>query len=113
MPAPTLRFTAACARRDTVTVVAGEDSDRYVLSAAFVAVTVHVPCDVYESVDPATEQPAVPAVVTANVTAPVPDPPVVVSESVEPTLAEMLDSESADCAIREIVMVVAGEEITE
>ncbi len=43
------------------------------------AVTVHVPTDVYERVVPTTEHPAVPADVTTNVTAPVPDPPVVAS----------------------------------
>jgi hypothetical protein len=47
------------------------------MSAAFVAVTPQVPTDVYERVAPVIEQPAVPAVVTAYVTAPVPVPPVV------------------------------------
>ncbi len=49
------------------------------MSAALVAVTVHVPTLAYERVVPDTEQPAVPALVNANVTAPPPDPPVVAS----------------------------------
>ena len=52
---------------------------------AFVAVTVHVPGVVaFNVVPPEIEQPAVPALVTANVTAPVPDPPDDVSEIEEP-----------------------------
>ena len=43
------------------------------------AVTPQVPTDVYDKVVPAIEHPAVPAVVTAYETEPVPDPPVVES----------------------------------
>jgi hypothetical protein len=49
-----------------------------------VAVTVHVPAAVALNVDPLTEQPAVPADVTAYVTAPVLEPPLVVNETVDP-----------------------------
>jgi hypothetical protein len=42
-----------------------------------VAVTPQVPVVVYERVLPVIEHPAVPTVVTAYVTAPVPDPPAV------------------------------------
>ena len=44
---------------------------------ALVAVTPQVPTFVYDSVVPAIEQPAVPAVVTAKETDPLPEPPVV------------------------------------
>jgi hypothetical protein len=50
---------------ETVMVVAIDDTALYAESAALVAVTVQVPGEVNESVDPATEQPAVPADVTA------------------------------------------------
>ncbi len=49
------------------------------MSAALVAVTPQVPADVYERVEPTTEHPAVPTVVTVYETAPVPEPPVVES----------------------------------
>jgi hypothetical protein len=45
---------------------------------------VQVPTAVALNVDPLTEQPAVPAEVTAYVTAPVLDPPLVVNETVDP-----------------------------
>jgi hypothetical protein len=52
---------------------------------AFVAVTVHVPGEVaFNVVPPVIEQPADPALVTANVTAPVPDPPDDVNETADP-----------------------------
>jgi hypothetical protein len=49
----------------TVIVVALDDTALYRSSAAFVAVTVHEPAEVADNVEPSTEQPAVPAVVTA------------------------------------------------
>jgi hypothetical protein len=52
---------------------------------AFVAVTAHVPGEVAFNVLPLEmEQPADPALVTANVTAPVPEPPDDISEIEEP-----------------------------
>ena len=52
---------------------------------AFVAVTVHVPGEVaFNVMPPVIEQPADPALVTANVMAPVPDPPDDVNETVDP-----------------------------
>jgi hypothetical protein len=49
----------------TVIVVEPDSTELYRSSAAFVAVTVHKPADVADNVEPSTEQPAVPAVVTA------------------------------------------------
>ena len=66
----------------TVNVADADVAARYVESAAFVAVTVHVPGDVYERVElfvPETEHPAVPAEKILKVTVPLPDPPVVAS----------------------------------
>ena len=52
---------------------------------AFVAVTVHVPgVFAFNTFPPEMEHPAVPAEVTAKVTAPVPEPPDVVSVSAVP-----------------------------
>ena len=52
---------------------------------AFDAVTVHVPGDVaFNVVLPVMEHPAEPALVTANVTAPGPDPPDDVNEIEDP-----------------------------
>jgi hypothetical protein len=52
---------------------------------AFVAVTVHVPGEVaFNVVPPEIEQPADPALVTANVTAPEPEPPDDVNEIEDP-----------------------------
>ena len=76
-------------------VVADEDTASYVASAALVAVTEHVPCEVYDSVDPVTEQPAVPADVTAYVTAPDPEPPLVASATVEPIVPDVVVTVSA------------------
>lgn len=73
---------------------------------AFVAVTVHVPGVLAFSTLPLEmEHPAEPAEVTANVTAPVPDPPEVVSVRVEPyvLLVDVIDSE--DCEALDIVSV--------
>jgi hypothetical protein len=53
-------------------------------SAALVAVTVHEPAEVNERVLPETEQPAVPAETSEKVTAPEPEPPVVVRARLEP-----------------------------
>ena len=66
------------------TVVAAEEIAMYVVVAALVAVTRHVPALVALTVLPETEHPAVPAV-TVNVTAPVPVPPLVLILSAVPT----------------------------
>ena len=64
-------------RVPTVIVCAALEATRYEESAAFVAVTAHVVPASPETdrVVPEMEQPAVPVVVTAYVTAPVPEPP--------------------------------------
>lgn len=61
------------------------------VSAALVAVTVHEPTDVADSVEPDTEHPAVPELVTAYVTAPEPEPPDVVNVNVEPYVIDVDD----------------------
>ena len=78
------------ARAATVIVCAELVATKYEASAAFVAVTAHVEpaTPVKESVEPEIEQPAVPAVVTAYVTAPVPEPPEVVNVNVLPNVTD-------------------------
>lgn len=64
---------------------------------AFVAVTVHVPGEVaFNTLPLEMEHPAVPAEVTAKVTAPVPEPPDVVSVRAEPyvLLVDVIESEA-------------------
>ena len=56
-----------------------------------VAVTVHEPADVADIVEPDTEHPAVPELVTAYVTAPEPEPPDVVNVNVEPYVIDVVD----------------------
>ena len=56
-----------------------------------VAVTVHEPADVADIVEPDTEHPAVPELVTAYVTAPEPEPPDVVNAKVEPYVIDVVD----------------------
>ena len=48
------------------------------MSAAFVAVTIHVPAEVNDNVEPATEHPVAVPLDAIYETAPVPDPPEVV-----------------------------------
>jgi hypothetical protein len=65
---------------------------------AFVAVTVHVPGEVaFNVVPPEMEHPAVPALVTANVTAPVPEPPEDVNDIEEPYGPLVEDTVNVDC----------------
>jgi hypothetical protein len=65
---------------------------------AFVAVTVHVPGDVaFNMVPPEMEHPAVPAPVTANVTAPVPEPPDDVNEMADPNVPLVDVTVTVDC----------------
>ena len=61
------------------------------MSAAFVAVTVHEPADVADSVEPDTEQPAVPELVTAYESAPEPEPPEAVKANVAPNVTDVDD----------------------
>ena len=77
----------------TVIVCAELVATKYEASAAFVAVTAHVEpaTPVNVSVVPEIEQPAVPAVVTAYVTAPLPEPPDVVNVNVLPNVVEEAD----------------------
>lgn len=61
-----------------------------------VAVTVQEPAEVADNVEPDTEHPAVPVVVTAYETAPVPEPPEVVSANVEPYVTDVDETVRAD-----------------
>ena len=67
------------------------------MSAALVAVTVHEPADVADNVEPDTEHPAVPAVVTAYDTAPVPEPPDVDNDRPDPNVPDVDDTDNAAC----------------
>jgi hypothetical protein len=83
-----------------VTVVALELTGLYVASPAFVAVTVQVPALVLESEPLVTVQPVAVPFVKANVTAPVPEPPDVVSVSAAPNVPDVEVTVSAACAVR-------------
>ena len=61
----------------------------YESSAAFVAEIVHAPPDVYERVEPDSEQEAVPAATREYDTAPLPEPPVIARAVVPPSVAEV------------------------
>ena len=75
-----------------------------------VAVTEHVPADVYESVEPVTEHPvAVPLDATYE-TAPVPLPPEVVSDTDVGYVPVVLVTVSAACVPFVIVNVCSDEE---
>jgi len=65
-------------------VVAGDETAWLMVDAALVAVTMHVPMLVTVSELPVTVQPVAVPFVTLKVTAPVPDPPLVVSVSALP-----------------------------
>ena len=80
----------------TVIVCAELVATKYEASAALVAVTAHVEpaTPVTDNVEPEIEQPAVPAVVTAYVTAPLPEPPDVESVNVSPKAT--LEAEDID-----------------
>ena len=88
----------ACVSLDTVMVTAPVVAEPYDASAAFVAVTVHVPADEEESTAPTSEQPAVPTDVTEYVTAPVPEPPDVDRVRVDPTFTVLSTMVRGDCA---------------
>lgn len=62
-----------------VTVVGDDEIAKKLASAALVAVTMQVPTPVVLRLDPLTAQPVAVPLVTENVTAPVPEPPAVVS----------------------------------
>jgi hypothetical protein len=69
-----------------VTFVGAELAAKYVESAAFVAVTVHVPAAVASSLPYEIRQPAVPELLMTYVTSPVPEPPLVVRRRAAPTV---------------------------
>jgi hypothetical protein len=69
---------------EKLTVVAGDEVAWLVVDAALVAVTTHVPVLVTVSELATTVHPVAVPFVTLKVTAPVPEPPVVVSVSVLP-----------------------------
>ena len=81
-----------------VTIVADDVATKKFASAAFVTVTEQLPALVALSVVPLSEQPALPAPVTAYETAPVPEPPVEVRASALPYVPLVLVSVSAACA---------------
>ena len=81
------------------------------MSAAFVAVTVHEPADVADSVEPDTEHPAVPELVTEYVTAPEPEPPDVVNAKVEPYVADVDETVRADWLALFTVKVMVEDDI--
>ena len=85
-----LEAVTVIARVLIVIVCAELVATRYEESAAFVAVTAHVApaLPVSDKVVPEIEQPAVPAVVTAYVTAPAPEPPEVDNVNVLPKVTE-------------------------
>jgi hypothetical protein len=71
------------------------------MSAAFVAVTLHVPNDVELSEPLEIEQPVAVPFVAENVTAPSPVPPVVVSSNGVPKVPAVLETARAGiCGVR-------------
>jgi hypothetical protein len=92
---------AACAMRGAVTnvtVVVGELIAEYVRSAALVAVSLHVPAFVASNLPLAIKQPAEPELLITYETAPVPEPPFVVSVRAVPTTPLVEVSVRAACA---------------
>ena len=87
-----------------VTVVAAEETAEWLESAAFVAVTVHVPA-APDNDEPETVQFALPADVTSYDTAPDPEPPLVASESGVPAVPDTVVTVNGDCAAGETVRV--------
>ena len=94
------------ARVVTVIVCAALDATRYEESAGLVAVTAHVEpaLPVTDNVVPEIEQPAVPAVVTAYVTTPPPEPPEVDNVRVFPKVTE--DAEDIDSVACDAWLIV-------
>jgi hypothetical protein len=77
-------------------------------SAALVAVTEHVPGDEADKVEPFSEQPALPAVAT-KLTAPEPEPPLVVRLNGVPTMPDVDVTVNAACTPRPKVTVVGAD----
>jgi hypothetical protein len=75
----------ALSGRTKETVVAGDEAPMYVVSAAFVAVTLHVPERLAVSEFPLKLQPAEEPAARVQVTAPVPVPPEIESLNAVPT----------------------------
>ena len=81
----------------TVMVTAPDEAIAYVASAAFEAVTVHVPADVTDNTAPLNEQPAEPADDTTYDTRPLPEPPEVERVNVEPSVNVVSTRDNAAC----------------
>jgi hypothetical protein len=81
VPPVDVRVNTACAPGARFTVVGADDDGANVASPAFVAVTTHVPALVLDKVEPVVWQPVAVPFAAVNVTAPAPDPPLVVSVS--------------------------------
>ena len=91
------RDNALCVRFDAVMVTAPDEAAAYVASAAFEAVTVHVPDDVTDNTEPLSEQPAEPTDETTNDTRPLPEPPEVERVNVEPSVNVVSTRDNAAC----------------
>jgi hypothetical protein len=94
-----------------VTVVGEDDATKKLASAALVAVTTQVPAVVAVRFDPLTAQPVAVPLVTAKVTAPVPEPPNVVRVSGAPKVPDVEVTVSAAWVAPAKVTVVAGDEV--
>jgi hypothetical protein len=80
------------------------------LSAALVAVTLHVPAEVLLKVEPLTVQAVAVPLVAAKLTAPVPEPPLVVKPNGVPNTPDVEVNVSADWAALANVTVVGAED---
>jgi hypothetical protein len=94
----------------TVIVTAPEEAAAYESSAAFEAVTEHVPDDVTDNTAPLNEQPAEPADDTTNDTRPEPEPPEVERVNVEPAINAVSTRDNALCVRFAAVIVTAPDE---
>ena len=95
--AVSIRDNALCVRFAAVIVTAPDEAAEYVASAAFEAVTVHVPADVTDNTAPLNEQPAEPTDDTTNDTRPLPEPPEVERVNVEPRVNVVSTRDNAAC----------------
>ena len=91
------RDNALCVRFAAVIVTAPDEPAAYVASAAFEAVTVHVPDDVTDNTEPLSEQPAEPTDDTTNDTRPLPEPPEVERVKAEPSVNVVSTRDNAAC----------------
>jgi hypothetical protein len=95
------------------TAVAADDAAAYVESAALVAVTIQVPALVAFTEVPEITQPVAVPFVTAYVTAPVPEPPLVVKVNDVPKPAFVLVRLNVACVANVKVTVMANEFVEE